>query len=158
MIYGLLKTIHLLALMVWMGGMAFSLFFLRPAVGQLEAPERIRLMHDVLGRFFKAVLWAAGLTLLSGLWMIGRMAKAAVQSGGNFAMPLEWTVMAGLGIVMIAIFGHIRFALYKRLTQAVTATAWPAAGAALDSIRLWVGINLGLGVLIVAITLIGLPG
>lgn len=158
MIYALLKTIHLLSLMVWIGGMAFAHFFLRPAVAKLEAPERIRLMHDVLGRFFNAVLWAAGLTLATGLWMIGRVAKQAVQSGGGFAMPLEWTVMAALGIVMIGIFGHIRFALYKRLTRAVTAAAWPAGGAALGSIRLWVSINLSLGVVIVAITLLGLPG
>lgn len=158
MFYALLKTIHLLSLMVWIGGMAFAHFFLRPAVAKLEAPERIRLMHDVLGRFFNAVLGAVGLTLLSGLWMIGRVAKQAVQSGGNFAMPLEWTVMAALGIVMMLIFGHIRFALYKRLSRAVTAAAWPAGGAALASIRLWVSINLSLGVVIVAITLLGLPG
>jgi uncharacterized membrane protein len=158
MFYALLKTIHLLSLMVWIGGMAFAHFFLRPAVAKLEAPERIRLMHDVLGRFFNAVLGAVGLTLLSGLWMIGRVAKQAVQSGGNFAMPLEWTVMAALGIVMMLIFGHIRFALYKRLSRAVTAAAWPAGGAVLASIRLWVSINLSLGVVIVAITLLGLPG
>ncbi len=158
MFYALLKTIHLLSLMVWIGGMAFAHFFLRPAVAKLEAPERIRLMHDVLGRFFNAVLGAVGLILLSGLWMIGRVAKQAVQSGGNFAMPLEWTVMAALGIVMMLIFGHIRFALYKRLSRAVTAAAWPAGGAALASIRLWVSINLSLGVVIVAITLLGLPG
>lgn len=158
MFYALLKTIHLLSLMVWIGGMAFAHFFLRPAVAKLEAPERIRLMHDVLGRFFNAVLGAVGLTLLSGLWMIGRVAKQAVQSGVNFAMPLEWTVMAALGIVMMLIFGHIRFALYKRLSRAVTAAAWPAGGAALASIRLWVSINLSLGVVIVAITLLGLPG
>ena len=158
MFYALLKTIHLLSLMVWIGGMAFAHFFLRPVVAKLEAPERIRLMHDVLGRFFNAVLGAVGLTLLSGLWMIGRVAKQAVQSGGNFAMPLEWTVMAALGIVMMLIFGHIRFALYKRLSRAVTAAAWPAGGAALASIRLWVSINLSLGVVIVAITLLGLPG
>lgn len=158
MFYALLKTIHLLSLMVWIGGMAFAHFFLRPAVAKLEAPERVRLMHDVLGRFFNAVLGAVGLTLLSGLWMIGRVAKQAVQSGGNFAMPLEWTVMAALGIVMMLIFGHIRFALYKRLSRAVTAAAWPAGGAALASIRLWVSINLSLGVVIVAITLLGLPG
>jgi uncharacterized membrane protein len=157
MFYALLKTIHLLSLMVWIGGMVFAHFFLRPAVAKLEAPERVRLMHDVLGRFFNAVLAAAGLTLLSGLWMIGRVAKEAVQSGGHFAMPLAWTVMATLGIVMIAIFGHIRFALYKRLSSAVTAAAWPAGGAALGSIRLWVSINLSLGVVIVAITLLGLP-
>lgn len=157
MFYALLKTVHLLSLMVWIGGMVFAHFFLRPAVAKLEAPERIRLMHDVLGRFFNAVLAAAGLTLASGLWMIGRVAKETVQSGGNFAMPLAWTVMATLGLVMIAIFGHIRFALYKRLSRAVTAAAWPAGGAALGSIRLWVSINLSLGVVIVAITLLGLP-
>jgi uncharacterized membrane protein len=156
MIYAALKAIHLLSIIVWIGGMVFAMYFLRPAVASLEAPQRVRLMHEVLGRFFNAVLWAAGLTLASGLWMIGRVAKAAVQSGGNFAMPLEWTVMAALGIVMIGIFGHIRFALYKRLSRAVTAAAWPAGGAALESIRTWVTVNLVIGVAIVVITLLGL--
>lgn len=156
MLYAALKAIHLLSIIVWIGGMVFVQFFLRPAVASLEAPQRVRLMHEVLGRFFNAVLWAAGLTLASGLWMIGRVAKAAVQSGGNFAMPLEWTVMAALGIVMIGIFGHIRFALYKRLSRAVTAAAWPAGGAALASIRTWVMVNLAIGVVIVVITLLGL--
>ena len=156
MIYAALKSIHLLSIIVWIGGMVFVQFFLRPAVASLEAPQRVRLMHEVLGRFFNAVLWAAGLTLASGLWMIGRVAKAAVQSGGNFSMPLEWTVMAALGIVMIGIFGPIRFALYKRLSRAVTAAAWPAGGAALASIRTWVMVNLVIGVVIVVITLLGL--
>lgn len=157
MIYALLKAIHLLSLIVWIGGMAFAHFFLRPALVTLEAPERIRLMHDVLGRFFSAVLWAAALTLATGLWMIGRVAKQVVQSGGSFAMPVTWTVMAVLGIVMIAIFGHIRFALYKRLSRAVTAAAWTDGAAALSSIRLWVSINLALGVAIVLITVVGVP-
>ena len=156
MLYAALKAIHLLSIIVWIGGMVFAMYFLRPAVASLEAPQRVRLMHEVLGRFFNAVLWAAGLTLASGLWMIGRVAKQAVQSGGNFAMPLEWTVMAALGIVMIGIFGHIRFALYKRLSRAVTAAAWPAGGAALESIRTWVTVNLVIGVAIVVITLLGL--
>ena len=156
MLYAALKTIHLLSIIVWIGGMVFAMYFLRPAVASLEAPQRVRLMHEVLGRFFNAVLWAAGLTLASGLWMIGRVAKQAVQSGGNFAMPLEWTVMAALGIVMIGIFGHIRFALYKRLSRAVTAAAWPAGGAALESIRTWVTVNLVIGVSSVVITLLGL--
>ena len=156
MIYAALKAIHLLSIIVWIGGMVFVQFFLRPAVASLEAPQRVRLMHEVLGRFFNAVLWAAGLTLASGLWMVGRVAKQAVQSGGNFAMPLEWTVMAALGILMIAIFGHIRFGLYKRLSRAVTAAAWPAGGQALASIRTWVMVNLGIGVVIVVVTLLGL--
>ena len=155
MFYATLKTIHLLSIIVWIGGMVFAHFFLRPALITLAAPERVRLMHDVLGRFFNAVLVAAGLTLVSGVWMIGRIAKQTVQAGVKFNLPLEWMVMTVLGLLMLAIFGYIRFALYPRLTRAVTAAAWPAGGAALASIRTWVTVNLAIGVVIVAVTLLG---
>ena len=113
MIYTTLKTLHVLAIIVWIGGMVFSHFFLRPALTQLEPAVRLRLMHDVLGRFFQAVLVASLLTLATGVWMLGRVAKQVVQSGGNFEMPLAWTIMAVLGVAMVAIFMYIRFALYK---------------------------------------------
>ena len=154
MIYAILKTLHVLSIVVWVGGMAFAHFFLRPAVAPLDPPVRVRLMHDMLGRFFKAVLAASLLTLASGVWMLGRVAKQAVQSGGSFEMPLAWTVMAVLGVAMVAIFMHIRFALYKRLNAAVGASDWSAGGAALAQIRRWVSVNLGLGVLIIAVTLL----
>lgn len=152
MIYSLLKLTHVLSIIVWIGGMVFAHFFLRPAVAALEPPQRVRLMHDVLGRFFQAVLVLATLTLISGLWMIGRVAKEAVQSGGVFHMPLSWTVMATLGLVMVAIFGHIRFALFKRLKSAVELADWPAGGAALGAIRRWVMVNMALGLTIVGVT------
>lgn len=156
MIYATLKTVHVLSIIVWISGMVFAHFFLRPALAQLEPPARLRLMHDVLGRFFHAVLIAALLTLASGVWMLGRVAKQVVQSGGSFDMPLSWTIMATLGVVMVAIFLHIRFALYKRLSRAVAAAEWAAGGAAMAQIRTWVSINLGLGVLILLVTL--MPG
>lgn len=154
MIYSLLKLAHLLSVIVWIGGMVFAYFFLHPAVTSLDAPQRVQLMHAALGRFFRAVLVAATLTLVSGLWMIARIAKQTVQSGGSFNMPLDWTVMAVLGLLMVVIFGHIRFALYKRLDRAVAVSDWVAGGAALASIRPWVGINILLGVGIVCFTLL----
>ena len=154
MIYATLKTLHVLSIIVWIGGMVFAHFFLRPAVATLEPPVRLRLMHDVLGRFFQAVLVASLLTLASGVWMLGRVAKEVVQSGGNFTMPLAWTVMAVLGVAMVAIFLHIRFALYKRLGRSVAASEWPAAGAALGQIRTWVSVNLSLGVVVLLVTLL----
>lgn len=157
MLYAILKTLHLLAIIVWIGGMVFSHFFLRPAVGVLEPAVRVRLMHALLGRFFGAVLAAIAVSLATGLWMIGRVAKQVVQAGGQFNMPLEWTIMATLGIVMMLIFGHIRFGLYKRLSRATQALDWPAGAAALGQIRTWMLINLVLGVLIVLVTLIGVP-
>jgi uncharacterized membrane protein len=154
MIYAALKTLHVAAIIVWVGGMVFAHFFLRPAVASLEAPVRLRLMHDVLGRFFNAVLVASLLTLASGVWMLGRVARQVVQSGGSFQMPLAWTIMAVLGVAMVAIFMHIRFALYKRLSRAVAASDWSAGGVALAKIRTWVSVNLALGVLVVLVTLL----
>lgn len=154
MIDALLKLSHLLSIIVWVGGMVFTHFFLRPAAAMLEPPLRVQLMHGVLERFFKVVLVLSSITVLSGLWMIGRVAKAAVQAGGSFQMPLSWTVMATLGLVMWAIFGHIRFALFRRMGRAVAAKDWPVASTALGRIRLWVGVNLVLGLLTVAVAVL----
>ena len=154
MIYATLKTVHVLSIIVWIGGMVFTHFFLRPAVANLDPPVRMRLMHDVLGRFFRAVLVASLLTLASGVWMLGRVAKQVVQSGGSFQMPLAWTIMTVLGIAMVAIFMYIRFVLYKRFDRCVAAAEWTAGGSALAKIRYWVAINLGLGVLVLLVTLL----
>jgi uncharacterized membrane protein len=153
MLYAILKTLHVLAIVVWVGGMVFAHFFLRPAVARLEPPVRLVLMHDVLGRFFRAVLAASLLALASGVWMLGR-----VQSGGSFEMPLAWTVMTVLGVAMVAIFLHIRFALYRRLDRAVSAQQWAAGGEALAQIRRWVAVNLGLGTAVLLVTLLRAAG
>lgn len=97
------------------------------------------------------MLWAASLTLVSGVWMIGRAAKTSVQSAGSFSMPLTWTVMICIGVLMMALFGHIRFALYPRFGAAVAAGDWPQAADRLASLRLWVGVNLVLGLAIIGV-------
>ena len=66
-------------------------------------------------------------------------------------MPATWIVMSILGLVMMAVFGHIRFALFKRLERAVEAKDWPAGGKALESIRKWVALNLALGLVIIIV-------
>lgn len=153
MIYAALKTVHVLSIIVWIGGIVLAHFLLRPAVAQLDPPERLRLMHDVLGRFFKTVLVASLLTLVSSVWMLGRVAKQVVQSGGSLETPLAWTVMAVLGVTMVAIFMYIRFALLKSLGRAVATSEWAAGGAVLVQIRTWVSINLGLGFVVLLVTL-----
>ena len=150
MLYISLKAIHLLAIIVWIGGMAFAHFFLRPALGTLQPPQRLTLMRDVLQRFFAAVLVAIVLILISGLGMWGLVHSMAAQAGAKAPTPVSWIVMAALGLVMMAVFGHIRFALYKRLNTAVEAKDWAAGGAALGSIRKWVAFNLALGLVIIA--------
>jgi len=154
MIYSALHALHLLSIIVWIGGMVFTHFFLHPVAIRLEAPVRVRLMRDILSRYFQAVLVASLLTLASGLWMLGRVAKQAVQSGGRFDMPLAWTVMAVFGVVMVAIFMHTRFVLHKRLVNAVEASDCSSGDAALAQIRRWTAVSLVLGLVVLLVTLL----
>jgi len=158
MLYAVLQAFHVLAVTVWVGGMVFAHFFLRPAAAQVLAPgPRQALMSAVLGRFFAAVLGAVAVVLATGLWMIGRVAKQTVQSGGSFSMPPSWTVMAGLGILMMLVFGHIRAVLYPRLRAAVQGEDLPRGAAALDAIRRWVAVNLVLGLVVILSAVLRLP-
>ncbi len=155
MLYAALKFIHLMAVILWVGGMLFAHCFLRPAAAQLEPPIRLRLMASVLGPFLNAVLAAIVLILFSGALMIGQEASQAAQTGGAFFMPRSWTLMASGGLVMTAIYAYIRFVLYPQLRAAVAAEDWPQGGQAMGGIRRWVGINLLLGIAIVAIVFLG---
>lgn len=154
LVHRALLLLHLLAVIVWVGGMVFAHFFLRPAAQSLEPPLRVQLMQGVLQRFLGAVGGAVAVVLASGVWMIGRAARQAAQAGGSFSMPLGWAAMAVLGLVMAAIFGHIRFALFPHLRRAVAAADWPAGGKALAGIRRWVAVNLVLGSLTVAVAVL----
>lgn len=143
--YLALKALHVLAVVLWVGGMAFAHFFLRPALGVLEPAQRLRLMHDVLRRFLNAALVAVVLILASGTWMIGIVARAMAAAPSGFVMPPDWAVMTVVGLVMVAIFAHVRFVRFRQLQAAVQASQWPAAAVALASIRRWVVVNLALG-------------
>lgn len=154
MLLSLLKAVHVLAVLVWVGGMVFAHFFLRPSLVLLEPPQRLRLMHEVLRRFFAAVLVAIVLVLLSGLWMIGAEASLARSSGGTFIWPLDWVLMTAVGLLMMAIFGHIRVVLFKRMGHAVAAAEMSAAAAALAQIRRWVAVNLWLGLALIAVVIL----
>jgi uncharacterized membrane protein len=155
MLYALLKFLHLGAAVIWLGGMFFALFCLRPAAAGLPPPVRLPFMADVLGRFFSVVLWAALAVVASGTAMMGRAVQTTHQTGAAFNVPADWLVMAGLGLLMLAVFAYVRLVLYRRLQQAIAAQDWPVGGAALNEIRFWVAANLGFGTLAVAVVLLG---
>jgi len=139
----LLLFIHLIGVVVWVGGMVFAHFVMRPAaVAQLQPPARLPLMAAALGRFFRIVAVAVVAIVASGLVLMGHVGFARA--------PVGWHVMLATGLVMAAVFAFIYGALYPRLRQAVAQAAWPVAAAALDRIRQLVLLNLWLGVFTVA--------
>ena len=152
MIFRLLLLGHLLGVIVWVGGMFFAHFALRPSAAEiLEPPDRLRLMGAALGRFFSWVEASIVLILASGIGMMMILG----HERSMFAVPAYVHLMFALGLVMVAIFGHIRFAPFKRLSAAVAASDWPAAGNALAQIRTLVTLNLCLGLVT---TLVGAAG
>jgi uncharacterized membrane protein len=134
-------SLHLLAVLFWVGGMAFAYFCLRPSVGPLEPPARIALWRGVFGRFLPAVAIAILVILLSGFYM---------WQGLGVDGPYVRAMMA-LGIVMMLIFGHLYFAPYGRFRRAAAAGDWPAAARQLGQIRWIVLVNLCLGIAVVII-------
>ena len=152
--YDILKLLHLAAAIVWMGGMTFMLFALRPAaLLALEAQPRARLMVPVWQRFFRLVLGAIVVLLATGGHLFGSGMKATTSAGGS--MPLGWAVMAGLGVVMVLAFGHINFAGFAKFKRAVAAAEWPLAAKAAGQIHTLVVVNFVLGwVAIVAVRLL----
>ena len=71
MLYAVLQFVHVIAVILWVGGMFFAHCFLRPAAAKLEPPVRLTLMSSVLGPFLDAVMAAIALILLTGAGMIG---------------------------------------------------------------------------------------
>ncbi len=155
MLYAILKIVHLLSVIVWIGGMFFMLACLRPAIAVLEPHARVRLMHATMRRFFAILAVAALLVLASGAGMVSAAAHVSMRSGLAFNMPLDWYAMAAVFVVMACVFAHIRLVLFRRLDRAVAAEAWPAGAAALAAIRWEVLLNLVLGTFVVVLVRLG---
>jgi uncharacterized membrane protein len=144
----ILLLLHLSGVIVWVGGMFFAHFCLRPvAVAQLPPPQRLALLAAVLGRFFVAVAVALVAILGSGF--------AGMALVGFAQAPLHWHLMSGLGLLMAAIFAVIYLFFYPQLKASVAAQAWPAAGATMNRIRQLVATNLLLGALTVVVATLG---
>jgi len=138
--------LHVLSVVVWVGGMFLAYLAVRPAaVETLEAPQRLRLWAVIFARFFRWVWLAVVLIFGTGFSMMGRMAP----------VPGYVLVMAGIGVLMSAIFMHVYFAPFGRLKRAVQHEDWKAGGAALAQIRVLVGVNLALGLLNVVVAVLG---
>lgn len=144
----ILLFLHLAGVVVWVGGMFFAHFCLRPvAASQLPPPQRLPLLAAVLGRFFKAVAVSIVLVLGAGF--------ASLASVGFAQAPLHWHLMSALGLLMTGIFGVIYHLFYPRLLAGVAAADWPAAGAAMNRIRWLVATNLLLGAVTILTATLG---
>ena len=144
--FSLIYSLHVLAALVWVGGMFFAWMVLRPAAMKaLEGPARLKLWIEVFQGFFRWVWVAVVLLPVSGVGMLH------LQFNGFEAAPRYVQVMMGLYVVMTALFIRIQGLMLPELRKAVDAKDWPAGAAVLGRIRRVVGLNLIVGLLLVAV-------
>lgn len=139
-------ALHVLAAIIWVGGMFFAHLCLRPAAVQvLEPPLRLMLWIQVFKRFFFWVWLSIIVLLATGYWMIFGF------YGGFDSLTLSIHIMHGIGIVMMLIFMHVFFASYRNLRHAVIVEDFQNGADKLAQIRKLVGINILLGLAAAAI-------
>lgn len=134
-------SLHVLAAIVWIGGMFFAVLVLRPSAGPLEPPDRLALWRRVFARFFPWVWISLAILIGTGYWMI----FAGFEGFAHLPIHLHW--MHGIGWLMALIYLHLWYAPYRRFKAALDAGDPPTAAASLNQIRWIVTTNLVLGLI-----------
>jgi uncharacterized membrane protein len=139
-------ALHVLAAIIWVGGMFFAHQALRPAAVQvLEPPLRLQLWVQTFKRFFVWVWLSIFVLLASGYWMLFNV------FGGFSNAGMHIHLMQALGLAMVAIYLHVFFAPYRKLRYAVIIEDYAEGGKQLGRIRKLVGLNVLLGLAVAAI-------
>jgi len=138
-------AVHLLFAAIWVGGMAFAIVALRPALSVLEPPQRLALMGRVHKRFFLVIWHAMPITIVSGYFLLFG------HFGGFRGAGWHVHVMHLTGLIMSVIFLLIFFSPWQAMRRALAAGDMAAAAAANERIRIMVSVNLAIGVLTTAI-------
>lgn len=148
--YALALTLHLLAAVIWVGGMFFAYMLLRPVLDGVQAEQRLTLWAATLKKFFPWVWLCIVVLLGTGFWMIAILGGFSAAGGHIYAMMV-------IGIIMVVIFKFVYAAPFRHLLRGVEEQKWQVAAFALGTIRKLVAANLALGMLVVGIA-VGLKG
>ena len=137
----LAQFFHILAVVVWIGGIFFMDWILAPALRRAIVGEEQRsLLLYVLFRNFFALIWGAGAVLVvTGYGIV-------FLYGGFGALSTAMWIMVVLGSVMVLLALSIFFLPFLRMRSAVRRRDWAAACAAATQIRVLSTVNIVLAV------------
>ena len=133
-LWGLVLSVHLLAMATWIGGAAYTVLVMRPSLGLLDTTQRNSVQLQTLTRYFRLVWHVMPLVLVTGWLML------AFPLGGHVQ------TMQGLGVVIALLFAYAYFKPLRRVRRAIRPQP-----ADFERVRSLVSTNLYLGVLVVVI-------
>jgi uncharacterized membrane protein len=108
-LYYLNVTIHVLAALLWLGGMFFLAAVGAPVLRKVEPPELRAALFRQLGEQFRRVGWVAiGVLLVTGilnLYFRGLLAVEVLTSGefwrGGYGIALAWKLAAVMAMLAV---------------------------------------------------------
>ncbi|RMA93161.1 hypothetical protein [Hydrogenothermus marinus] len=103
MINAILEWLHIIAVLIWIGGMFYTLFILKPTLSILE-DKKAKFMEKIMDKFFPFVWVSIILLFITG----GVKAKYFIH------YPL-FNLKLFIYFIMIIVFSYIYFGLYKKL-------------------------------------------
>ncbi|WP_029551535.1 hypothetical protein [Thermocrinis jamiesonii] len=102
-----LLFLHLFFVTLWVGGMAYTLLFLRPSLSDIPDNHRLGFIKGVYGRFFLAVWLSILVIFLTGMALWHGYRK---DFSTNFLFHLKLFLFA----IMVLNFAYIYFFLYRK--------------------------------------------
>ena len=122
----LILWLHLLAAIIWIGGLVFQVLVVFPTLARAATGERIRLALSLEARF-RALVWpAVGLILFTGLVNLMQVWYATVVTAGSLSPMFIPVLSIKLSLVlgMIALQAVQQLLVQPRRLAALR--AWPA--------------------------------
>ncbi len=136
----LLIALHVVAAALWIGGVFFAFMVLRAAAPP-EPALRLATLARAFTRFFPWVWVFIGTLVFTGYAMLAE------------GVPKPWPVraMEGVGWLMFALFAVLSLRLLPQFRRALAAGDLPAAAVAVARMRMLIGTNLLLGIVLIGL-------
>lgn len=141
--------IHVLATIIWLGGLFVLSLILWPGLGRMESVSRLPLWQKILSKFF---VWAwVG---LASIFVTG-ISMVFIEFGGFWGVPAIHRINTAIGIPAIGLFVYLYFGPWKQFKTALSSGNLPAAEERLRSTRNIMSAILSLGVIASVVSVAG---
>ncbi|BBN60354.1 CopD family protein [Hydrogenovibrio marinus] len=141
-LYSLASFAHLLAAILWVGGIFLVYKVFRPVAMQLEPSQRLTMFLGIFNKFFPWVWGFIFVLIVSGY------ADWILRLGGFNSTQLYVVAMEVIGWIMIILFAWLYFVFFKRFKKYVEEENFAEAGKVLNTkMRPIIVTNLWLGIL-----------
>jgi uncharacterized membrane protein len=141
--------LHILATIVFLGGLFFATFVVRPIARGLDIETASLLWQRMLSRVF-APAWVSLLLILgTGIGMV------FLKFGGFSGVPMIHRANMLIGIPAIALFAYVFFGPWRLYRRTISRRDWTAARSAITRVRVVIAIVLVLGVIASVVSAVG---